>query len=101
MPDPLLSHAMSHRRRIYNVVDDDPAPRGEVASFAEALLAGTAPEWAPPPEPDAGAAPAAPLGEKRVSNSRIKRELGVRLRFPTYREGLRDIASAAERRTQS
>ena len=40
-------------------------------------------------------APAAPgraqSGEKRVSNQRIKRELGVRLAFPTYREGLAAI----------
>jgi hypothetical protein len=28
---------------------------------------------------------------KRVANVRIKRELGVALRYPTYREGLRAI----------
>jgi hypothetical protein len=72
-------------------VDDDPAPRGDVSSFAEALLAGRAEEWAPPHhEPEAVATP----GEKRVRNARIKRELGVTLRFPTYREGLRDILAA-------
>ena len=70
-------------------MDDDPAPRGEVSSFAEALLAGTESEWAPP-APEAVATP----GEKRVRNARIKRELGVTLRFPTYREGLRDILAA-------
>jgi hypothetical protein len=26
---------------------------------------------------------------KRVANRRIKQELGLRLRYPTYREGLR------------
>lgn len=31
------------------------------------------------------------LPEKRVSNSKMKRELGVVLRFPSYREGLRAI----------
>jgi hypothetical protein len=31
---------------------------------------------------------------KRVSNQRIKQELGVHLRYPTYREGLRAIAEA-------
>ena len=31
------------------------------------------------------------LGEKRVGNSRIKAELGVRLHYPTYREGLQAI----------
>ena len=33
------------------------------------------------------------LEEKRVSNARLKRELGVRLAFPTYREGLAAIAA--------
>jgi hypothetical protein len=28
---------------------------------------------------------------RRVRNDRIKRELGVTLRYPTYREGLRAI----------
>ena len=29
---------------------------------------------------------------KRVSNDRLKAELGVRLRYPTYREGLSALA---------
>ena len=29
---------------------------------------------------------------KRVSNARLKDELGVELRYPTYREGLAEIA---------
>ena len=33
---------------------------------------------------------------KKVSNARIKSELGVRLKYPTYRAGL-DAALAAER----
>ena len=28
---------------------------------------------------------------KRVANDRIKAELGVTLRYPTYREGFRDV----------
>ena len=32
---------------------------------------------------------------RRVKNDRIKNELGVVLRYPTYREGLRAIAAAA------
>jgi hypothetical protein len=31
---------------------------------------------------------------RRVRNDRIKRELGVHLRYPTYREGLRAIAAS-------
>ena len=30
---------------------------------------------------------------RRVRNARIKEELGVRLRYPTYREGLRAIVA--------
>ncbi|PRW45259.1 NAD(P)-dependent oxidoreductase [Chlorella sorokiniana] len=33
------------------------------------------------------------LAEKRVSNALIKKELGVQLQFPTYREGLSAIAA--------
>jgi len=31
---------------------------------------------------------------KRVSNALIKRDLGVKLRYPSYREGLRGILAA-------
>ena len=31
---------------------------------------------------------------RRISNRRVKEELGVRLRYPTYREGLRAILTA-------
>ena len=33
------------------------------------------------------------LEAKRVSNAKLKRELGMQLRFPTYREGLAAIAA--------
>lgn len=42
---------------------------------------------------DASAAAVARVEEKRVRNDRIKKELGVRLAFPTYREGLAAIAA--------
>jgi hypothetical protein len=32
---------------------------------------------------------------RRVKNDRIKNDLGVVLRYPTYREGLRTIAARA------
>jgi len=31
---------------------------------------------------------------RRVRNDKLKRELGVSLRYPTYREGLRALLSA-------
>jgi nucleoside-diphosphate-sugar epimerase len=95
----VLSTAMTAPRpgRIYNVVDDEPGPPGDVVAYACRLL-GVEP---PPPVPfeDADLSPMGRsfYGEnKRVSNRRIKDELGVRLAYPTYREGL-DAIFAAER----
>lgn len=45
----------------------------------------------------AGGAAPTPNGEKRVCNELIKRELGVTLDYPTYREGLTAIANGDER----
>jgi nucleoside-diphosphate-sugar epimerase len=74
---------------IYNVCDDDPAPPEDVVAFAAELL-GLAP---PPPIPIEQAqlsemALSFYADNKRVSNSRIKQELGVKLYFPSYRDGL-------------
>ncbi len=157
----IASMTMPSPGRTYNVVDDDPAPRGEVAEFARQLLGtvrtgtqgpGESPggalgsEGAEVAEPAAGVAGAGAgtggssssggnagsesrgvdagkkdsgdegsgtgagagvggggmrgrrsegagaLEEKRVRNGRIKEELGVVLRYPTYREGVEAIA---------
>jgi nucleoside-diphosphate-sugar epimerase len=77
---------------IYNVADDAPAPPQDVVAFACALLG-----RAPPPEVPYEQAELSPMARsfyadnRRVCNARIKRELGVRLRYPTYREGLHAI----------
>jgi nucleoside-diphosphate-sugar epimerase len=77
---------------IYNVADDEPAPPQDVIAFACALLGA-----APPPEVPYDHAELSPMARsfyadnRRVCNARIKRELGVRLRHPTYRDGLRSI----------
>lgn len=76
----------------YNVCDDEPAPPQEVVLFAAGLLG-----RAPPPEVDFETADLTPMARsfyaesKRVSNRRIREELGVRLAYPTYREGLRAL----------
>jgi nucleoside-diphosphate-sugar epimerase len=81
--------------RIYNVCDDEPASPGEVIAYACALL-GVAP---PPPVPFDAAA-LSPMARsfyddnKRVANRRIKAELGVRLAYPTFREGLAALRAA-------
>jgi nucleoside-diphosphate-sugar epimerase len=76
----------------YNVCDDEPAPPQEVVAFAAALLGRD-----PPPEIPFEKAELSPMARsfyedsKRVSNRLIKEELGVTLRYPTYREGLRAL----------
>ena len=81
---------------VYNLCDDDPAPPWEVLEFAAELLG------LPPP-------PAVPFEQaqlsemarsfyddnKRVRNDRIKSALGVALRYPDYRTGLRALLASA------
>ncbi|MDB5650861.1 MAG: family oxidoreductase [Hyphomicrobiales bacterium] len=84
---------------IYNVTDDEPAPPQDVVTFAAELMG-----IAPPPEQDFASARLSPMarsfyGEnKRVSNARIKNELGFTPAYPTYREGLRGLFAAGEGR---
>ncbi|MHA7867769.1 MAG: SDR family oxidoreductase [Salipiger thiooxidans] len=76
----------------YNLCDDDPAPPQDVLLHAAELLG-----VAPPPEIAFDAAEMSPMARsfyaenKRVSNRRIKDELGVQLRYPDYRAGLRAL----------
>ena len=81
---------------IYNVCDDEPCPPQDVLTHAAKLLD------LPPPKlvPFAEAAPSMSemalsfySDNKRVSNAKIKSELGVELAFPSYREGLADALS--------
>jgi nucleoside-diphosphate-sugar epimerase len=83
---------------IFNVADDEPSPQGDPIAFA-AQLTGVDP---PPEVPFEQAAPSmSPMALsfwqecRRVKNDKLKRELGVRLRYPTYREGLRALFNAS------
>lgn len=77
---------------IYNLCDDDPAPPQDVIGFAAGLLG-----VEPPPTEDFATAEMTAMARsfyaenKRVRNDRIKSELGIRLRYPDYRAGLRDL----------
>ncbi|MEZ5777189.1 MAG: SDR family oxidoreductase [Paracoccaceae bacterium] len=74
---------------IYNVADDDPSPPEDVLAEAARLL-----DLPLPPEVAFDEADMTPLARsfyaesKRVRNDRIKRDLGVELRYPDYRTGL-------------
>lgn len=79
----------------YNVCDDDPAPPQDVIAYAAELL-----DVPPPPEVPFEEADMSPMARsfyadnKRVSNRRIREELGVTLRYPDYKSGLRAVLAA-------
>ena len=90
----LLSMAHPRPGRIYNVVDDEPAPPHDVTLFAHRLLGRTPPPLKPLEELNLSPMARSFYGEsKRVSNRRLKSELGWRPLFPTYREGLQALAA--------
>lgn len=84
---------------VFNVVDDEPASPSEQIAFAAHLL-GTEP---PPEIPYAEAHKVlSPLalsfyeGCIRARNDKLKSVLGVTLRYPNYREGLRALHAAGD-----
>jgi nucleoside-diphosphate-sugar epimerase len=78
--------------QIYNLADDEPAAPQDVVAYAAELL-----QMPPPPEiafEDANLSLMAKsfyVENKRVSNARMHRDLGLDLKFPSYRQGLRAI----------
>lgn len=81
---------------VWNVADDLPAPNADVIAYACGLLGLTV----PPAIPWEQAAPTmSPMARsfytdsRRVKNEKLRRALGVVLRYPTYREGLTAIAA--------
>ncbi len=81
---------------IYNVTDDEPAAPQDVIGHAAQLLG-----VPPPPEVPIEEAELSPMAQsfyselKRVRNDRIKQDLGVRLAYPTFREGLAAVLAAS------
>ncbi|MCA0962317.1 SDR family oxidoreductase [Salipiger bermudensis] len=74
---------------VYNVCDDDPAPPQDVILHAAELLGLAPPPEEPFDEAEMGAMARSFYAEsKRVSNRRIKEDLGVTLSYPDYRAGL-------------
>lgn len=82
---------------IYNLADDLPAPSHEVIDYACQMLGLVSPQLIPFDKADL-----APItlsfysDNKRIKNDKIKKELGVRLKYPTYREGLNACLDAEE-----
>lgn len=75
---------------VYNVTDDEPAAPQDVVTFGARLLGVEPPPEVPFEEADMSAmARSFYRKNKRVSNARIKQDLGVQLAYPTYRKGMR------------
>lgn len=73
----------------YNVCDNDPAPPQDVIGHAAELLGLPIPEAIPFETAEMSPMARSFYAEnKKVRNDRIKDELGVVLKYPTYREGL-------------
>ena len=82
----------------YNVCDDDPAPPQDVIAHAAELLNMPVPPAIPFEEAEMTPMARSFYAEsKRVRNDRIKDELGVTLKYPTYREGLAALLDAEGR----
>ncbi len=80
---------------IYNLCDDDPQPPEVVIEYAAKLLDKPVPPAVPFEEAEMTPMARSFYAEsKRVSNARIKSELGVRLIYPSYKDGLKAILAA-------
>lgn len=89
----MASLAQPRPGAIYNLADDEPAPPQDIVTFAATLM-----RVEPPPEEPFDPARLSPMAaafyaeNRRVSNGLVKRELGYRFRYPTYREALTSLA---------
>jgi nucleoside-diphosphate-sugar epimerase len=95
----VVEASLAHPRggAIYNVSDNEPAPPQDVVAFAARLCG-----MDPPPEIPFYSAELSVMGRsffsesKRVRNDLMRRELGVELRYPSYREGLAALRESGE-----
>jgi nucleoside-diphosphate-sugar epimerase len=79
---------------VFNVADDEPSPASDPLTFAAQLMG-----IRPPPEVayEQAAPSMSDMAKsfwqecRRVNNDKLKRELGVSLLYPTYRDGLRAL----------
>jgi nucleoside-diphosphate-sugar epimerase len=72
---------------LYVVSDGHPVERADYYRYAAELLETPAPVFAPPGGGSSRAERA--TGPRHLHNDKMRRELAVTLRYPTYREGLR------------
>eukprot|EP00644_Phytophthora_capsici_P008337 jgi/Phyca11/114561/e_gw1.26.79.1 len=87
----LASAAKPNPGGIYNLCDDEPAPADEVTAYACELLGVPVPpsqSWEEAEKKMSAMAKTFYAESKICVNRRVKEELGVKLIYPTYREGL-------------
>jgi nucleoside-diphosphate-sugar epimerase len=93
----LASIARPRPGAAYNLCDDEAAPPQEVVTYACELLGREPPPLVPLEKARlSNMARSFYRDNKRVSNARIKDELGVTLAYPSYREGLRAILAETD-----
>jgi nucleoside-diphosphate-sugar epimerase len=68
---------------VYNVVDDEPVQQRELFGW----LAGRLGKPLPESVPESSVVRRRGVTNKRISNTKLRRELGCKLRYPTFREG--------------
>lgn len=77
---------------VWNCADDMPCPQAEVVEFAAGLMG-----VEPPPLVRFEDAELSPMARsfysssRKVNNDKLESKLGIKLAFPTYKEGLKDI----------
>lgn len=77
---------------VYNVADQEPAPPQDRITYAANLLGAPLPPEIPFEKAEMSAAARAFYADsKKIRADLIREELGVTLRYPTYREGLRAL----------
>jgi hypothetical protein len=79
---------------VYNICDDEAAEQQLVEAYASELLGIKPPQLIPFKDAMKEMTPMALTfwqDNRRVSNARMKSELGVKLLFPTFREGLKSL----------
>ncbi|MBL9134785.1 MAG: NAD-dependent epimerase/dehydratase family protein [Verrucomicrobiales bacterium] len=69
---------------IYNLVDQEPVTEIHFFTWLAESLGKYVPPFAPPGEPGAKAS----IANARISNRRLAMELGHRLKYPTFRQGM-------------
>jgi nucleoside-diphosphate-sugar epimerase len=88
----LASIAKPNPGRAYNVADDEPCPPQDVVEYAAKMLG-----LPVPPDVPFEQAQLSPMARsfyedsKRVSNQRVKQELGHQFKYPSFRNGLKDL----------